>query len=150
MTNIYLPQAKDQLIITCDGARTPPAVGVILQARTPSEQIKSVRFYLVKLKPHITKWFPCKKKKPLLLEQLLNLFYDNIKISRKPVIICQDSKTVIDAANKIAKGHFSLSPRIQTFLNNLSKISYYIQHFSGKSGKKPGGFQSRSATECSG
>ena len=70
------------------------------------------------------------KKKSLLLEQLLNLFYDNIKISRKPVIICQDSKTVIDAANKIAKGHFSLSPRIQTFHNNLSKISYYIQHVS--------------------
>ena len=36
MTNIYLPKAEDQLIITCDGARTPPAVGVILQARTPS------------------------------------------------------------------------------------------------------------------
>ena len=73
MTNIYLPKAEDQLIITCDGARTPPAVGVILQARTPSGQIKSVRFYLVKLKPHITKWFPCKKKKSLLLKQLLNL-----------------------------------------------------------------------------
>ncbi len=135
MTNIYLPQAEDQLIITCDGARTPPAVGVILQARTPSWQIKSVRFYLVKLNSHVTKWFPCKKE-AFAVGTAIEPFYDNIKISKKPVIICPDSKTVIDAANKIAKGHFSLSPRIQTFLNNLSKISYYIQQVLRKIRKK--------------
>jgi len=149
MTNIYLPQAEDQLIITCDGARTPPAVGMILQARTPSGQIKTVRFYSVKLKPHVTKWFPCEIEASAV-GTAIEAFYDYIKQSNKPVIICPDSKTVIDAANKIAKGHFSLSPRIQTFLNNLSKISYDIQHVSGKSGQNAAGdFQSRSATECS-
>ena len=135
MTNIYLPQAEDQLIITCDRARTPPAVGMILQARTPSGQIKTVRFYSVKLKPHVTKWFPCEIEASAV-GTAIEAFYDYIKQSNKPVIICPDSKTVIDAANKIAKGHFSLS--------------YDIQHVSRKSGQNAAGvFQSRSATECS-
>ena len=30
MTNLYLPRPDDQLIVTCDGARTPPAVGMVL------------------------------------------------------------------------------------------------------------------------
>ena len=31
MTNLYLPTSEDQLIITCEGARAPPAVGMVLQ-----------------------------------------------------------------------------------------------------------------------
>ena len=33
MADLYLPKPDDQLIITCDGARTPPAVGMVLQAK---------------------------------------------------------------------------------------------------------------------
>ena len=136
MTNIYLPQPEDQLIITYDGARTLPAVGMILQARTPSGQVKTVRFYSLKLKPHEMKWSPCEIEASAI-GTAIEAFYDYIKQLKKPVIICPDSKAVIDAANKIAKGHFSLSPRIQTFL------------VSGKSGQNSvGDFQSRSATEC--
>ena len=149
MTNIYLPQPDDQLIITCDGARTPPAVGMVLQAKTQAGDTKIVKYYSVKLKNHHVKWFPCELE-AAALGTAVEAFYEFIKQSNKPVIICPDSKSVVDAAKKIAKGQFSLSPRIQTFLNNLGKINHEIQHISGKSGHNAAGdYQSRSASPCS-
>ena len=148
MTNLYLPTSDDQLIITCDGARTPPAVGMVLQAKTPDQKIKIVRYYSVKLKNHHLKWFPCELE-ATALGTAIEAFYEFIKQSNKPVIICPDSKAVVDAAKKLSKGQFSLSPRIQTFLNNLGKINHDIQHISGKSGHNAAGdFQSRTASDC--
>ena len=148
MKDLYLPNRHDQLIIMCDGARTPPAVGMVLQARTPKGEIKVVKYYSVKLKPHMVKWYPCELE-AVALGTSIEAFYEFIKQSDKPVIICPDSKPVVDAAKKIEKGNFSLSPRIQTFLNGLSKINYEIQHISGKSGHNAAGdFQSRTATAC--
>ena len=148
MQELYLPKPDDQLIIVCDGARTPPAVGMVLQAKTPQGTLHTVRYYSVKLKPHILKWFPCEIE-AVALGTSIESFYEYIKQSNKPVIICPDNKSVVDAAKKIAKGHFSLSPKIQTFLNNLSKVNYDIQHISGKSGHNAAGdFQSRSSSTC--
>ena len=148
MKDLYLPRPDDQLIITCDGARTPPAVGMILQAKTFDNKTKIVKYLSVKLKPHMIKWNPCEIE-ACALGTAIESFYDYIKQSEKPVVICPDSKAVVDAANKLAKGMFSLSPKIQTFLNNLSKIKYDIQHISGKSGHNAASdYQSRNATEC--
>ena len=132
----------------CDGARNPPAVGMVLQAKLPNGDIKIVKYYSVKLKPHMIKWYPCELE-AVALGSSIEAFYEFIKQSKNPVIICPDSKPVVDAAKKMEKGNFSLSPRIQTFLNNLSKIKYDIQHISGKSGHNaPGDYQSRNATQC--
>ncbi len=148
MKDLYLPTKNDQLIIMCDGARTPPAIGMVLQAKTDSGEIKIVKYYSVKLKPHMIKWYPCELE-AVALGASIEAFYEFIKQSVKPIIICPDSKPVVDAAKKIEKGHFSLSPRIQTFLNGLSKICYEIQHISGKSGHNiAGDFQSRNAFQC--
>ena len=148
MEDLYLPTPEDQLIITCDGARTPPAVGMLLQAKNSKGETKVVKFYSVKLKPHILKWFPCEIE-AAALGTAIEAFYEYIKQAKKPVIICPDSKAVVDAAAKIKKGHFSLSPKIQTFLNNLSRIKYDIQHISGKSGHNAAGdYLSRTAEEC--
>ena len=117
MKDLYLPRSNDQLIITCDGARTPPAVGMVLQAKCEDGQTRIVRYYSVKLKPHMIKWNPCEIE-ACALGTSIETFYDYIKQSTLPVIICPDSKAVVDAAKKISKGHFSLSPKIQTFLNN--------------------------------
>ena len=148
MKDLYLPRPDDQLIITCDGARTPPAVGMILQARTQDNKIKIVKYFSVKLKPHMIKWNPCEIE-ACALGTAIECFYDYIKQSTKSVVICPDSKAVVDAANKLAKGMFSLSPKIQTFLNNLSKIKYDIQHISGKSGHNAASdYQSRNSYLC--
>ena len=145
---VYLPHPDDQLLIITDGARTPPGVGFVLQAKDKKGNLKTVRHYSVKLKPHHIKWTPCEIES-VAFGTAIEAFYDIIKESTKPVIICPDSKPVCDATNLLKKGKFSLSPRIQTFLNNMGKISCEVQHISGKSGQNQiADFQSRNTAPC--
>ena len=145
---VYLPHPNDQLIIITDGARTPPGVGFVLQARDSNNKVRTVRHYSVKLKPHHIKWTPCEIES-VAFGTAIEAFYDIIKESTKPVIICPDSKPVCDATNLLKKGKFSLSPRIQTFLNNMGKVSCEVQHISGKSGQNQiADFQSRNTSVC--
>ena len=146
--DVYLPHPDDQLIILTDGARTPPGVGFVLQARDQKGTIRTVRHYSVKLKPHHIKWSPCEIES-VAFGTAIQAFYDIIKESNKPVIICPDSKPVCDATKLLQKGKFSLSPRIQTFLNNMGKISCDVQHISGKSGQNHvADYQSRNTFPC--
>ena len=145
---VYLPHPNDQLIIITDGARNPPGVGFVLQAKDNHGKTRTVRHYSVKLKPHHVKWTPCEIES-VAFGTAIEAFYDIIKESTKPVIICPDSKPVCDATNLLKKGKFSLSPRIQTFLNNMGKVSCDVQHISGKSGQNQiADFQSRNTTNC--
>ena len=148
ISDVYLPHPNDQLIIITDGARTPPGVGFVLQARNDKDEVRIVRFYSVKLKPHHLKWSPCEIE-AVAFGTAIEAFYDIIKESSKPVIICPDSKPVCDATKLLQQGRFSLSPRIQTFLNNMGKISCDVQHVSGKTGhNKIADFQSRNTEQC--
>ena len=148
ISDVYLPHPNDQLIIITDGARTPPGVGFVLQARNDKDEVRIVRFYSVKLKPHHLKWSPCEIE-AVAFGTAIEAFYDIIKESSKPVIICPDSKPVCDATKLLQQGRFSLSPRIQTFLNNMGKISCEVQHVSGKTGhNKIADFQSRNTEQC--
>ena len=52
---VYLPHPDDQLLIITDGARNPPGVGFVLQARDRQGKVRTVRHYSVKLKPHHVK-----------------------------------------------------------------------------------------------
>ena len=145
---VYLPHPNDQLIIITDGARNPPGVGFVLQAKDNQGKTRTVRHYSVKLKPHHIKWTPCEIES-VAFGTAIEAFYDIIKESTKPVIICPDSKPVCDATNLLKKGKFSLSPRIQTFLNNMGKVSCDVQHISGKSGQNQiADFQSRNTANC--
>ena len=148
ISDVYLPHPDDQLIIITDGARTPPGVGFVLQAKNNKDEVRIVRFYSVKLKPHHLKWSPCEIE-AVAFGTAIEAFYDIIKESSKPVIICPDSKPVCDATKLLQQGRFSLSPRIQTFLNNMGKISCEVQHVSGKTGhNKIADFQSRNTEPC--
>ena len=148
ISDVYLPHPNDQLIIITDGARTPPGVGFVLQARNAANEVRTVRFYSVKLKPHHLKWSPCEIE-AVAFGTAIEAFYDIIKESSKPVIICPDSKPVCDATKLLSQGKFSLSPRIQTFLNNMGKIRCEVQHVSGKTGhNKIADFQSRNTEPC--
>ena len=145
---VYLPHPEDQLIITTDGARNPPGVGFVLQARDQHNNIRTVRYYSVKLKPHHIKWSPCEIES-VAFGTAIEAFYEIIKEAKKPVIICPDSKPVCDATKLLQKGKFSLSPRIQTFLNNIGKVNCEVQHISGKSGQNHvADFQSRNTHTC--
>ena len=148
MEKLYLPKPDDQLIITTDAARVNPGLGMILQARSTDDKMHTVKHYSIKLKPHIAKWQTCDIE-AAAIGTAIQAFNDFIRETRKPVIICTDSKPVMDAAKKIKKGNFSLSPRIQTFLNNLSRLSVEVQHISGKTNhNQPSDFMSRNTTQC--
>ena len=95
MKDLYLPTENDQLIIMCDGTRNPPAVGMVLQAKLPNGDIKIVKYYSVKLKPHMIKWYPCELE-AVALGSSIEAFYEFIKQSKNPVIICPDSKPVVE------------------------------------------------------
>ena len=148
ISDVYLPHPDNQLIILTDGARTPPGVGFVLQAKDDKGKIRTVRYYSVKLKAHHLKWSPCEIE-AVAFGTAIEAFYDIIKESSKPVIICPDSKPVCDATKMLQQGKFSLSPRIQTFLNNMGKIRCEVQHISGKSGhNQMADFQSRNTEAC--
>lgn len=148
ITEVYLPHPSDQLILTTDGAKTPPGVGFLLQAKNSEGIIKPVRHYSVKLKPHHSKWYPCEIE-TVAFGTAIEAFYDVIKESTKPVIICPDSKPVCDAVKLLQSGKFSISPRIQTFLNNVGKITADVHHISGKSGQnKAADYRSRNTSDC--
>ena len=148
ISDVYLPHPDNQLIILTDGARTPPGVGFVLQAKDNLGAVRTVRYYSVKLKAHHLKWSPCEIE-AVAFGTAIEAFYDIIKESSKPVIICPDSKPVCDATKMLQKGKFSLSPRIQTFLNNMGKIRCDVQHISGKTGHNQiADFQSRNTETC--
>ena len=143
---IYLPNPDDQLIVSTDGARTPPGIGFILQAKDKQGQTRTVRHYSVKLKEHHLKWYPCEIE-AVAFGTAIEAFYDIIKESKHPVIICPDSKPVCDATKLLQQGKFSLSPRIQTFLNQVGKIRADVQHVAGTQ-NQAADYKSRNTTEC--
>ena len=148
MVSLYLPNPNDQLIITADAARTPPGLGTVLQARDQEGNIRTVRHYSVKLKSNMQTWQPCEIE-AAALGTAIEAFMGFIKESNKPVLLCTDSKPVVEAAKRILNGKFSLSPRIQTFLNNLSRIKCEIQHISGKTGhNQASDYASRNTFQC--
>ena len=148
MVNLYLPSPEDQLIITTDAARSPPGLGTVLKAKDRTGVLRTVRHYSVKLKSHMQKWQPCEIE-AAAIGTAIEAFKDFIRETLQPVLICSDSKPVVDAAHKILQGKFSLSPKIQTFLNNLSKINCEIRHIAGKTGHNAASdYTSRNTYEC--
>ena len=148
MVDLYLPSPEDQLIITTDAARCPPGLGTVLKAKDKAGITRTVRHYSVKLKSHMQKWQPCEIE-AAAIGTAIEAFKDFIRETAQPVLICSDSKPVIDAAKKILAGNFSLSPKIQTFLNNLSKINCELRHIAGKSGHNAASdYSSRNTYDC--
>ena len=148
MVDLYLPSPEDQLIITTDAARSPPGLGTVLKAKDKAGETRTVRHYSVKLKSHMQKWQPCEIE-AAAIGTAIEAFKDFIRETRQPVLICSDSKPVVDAAKKILAGKFSLSPKIQTFLNNLSKANCEIRHIAGKTGHNAASdYSSRNTYDC--
>ena len=143
---VYLPSPDDQLIVSTDGARTPPGIGFVLQAKDKEGNTRVVRHYSVKLKEHHLKWYPCEIE-AVAFGTAIEAFYDIIKESKHPVIICPDSKPVCDAVKLLQQGKFSLSPRIQTFLNQVGKVRADIQHVAGTL-NQAADYKSRNTQQC--
>ena len=147
MHTLYLPDPKDQLVMTPDGSVKTPGVGHVLFAINKQERLP-VRYHSVKCPEGCSKWSPCEVE-ALAFATGIEAEYDLIRESEKPLLICPDSKVVADAVKLIKQGKYSASSRINRFITNVNKVNLEVRHVSGKAKLNLGGDnQSRQPSEC--
>ena len=149
MHTLYLPDPKDQLVMTPDGSVKTPGVGHVLFAINQQEKERlPVRYHSVKCPEGCTKWSPCEVE-ALAFATGIEAEYDLIRESEQPLLICPDSKVVADAVKLIKQGKYSASSRINRFITNVNKVNLEVRHVSGKAKLNLGGDnQSRQPSEC--
>ena len=106
-----------------------------------------MRVHSVKLKETCKRWSPCELE-ALACATAIEKEYDLIRESKKPLMVCPDSKPVHEAINLIKKGQFSTSSRMSSFLSNINRFP--LQTISGKANFNPiADHQSRFPSDCS-
>ena len=153
MKTLYLPSPEDQLLLLPDASKGGikgeghAGIGHILYAIKDGNKLP-VRVHSAKLKEACKRWSPCELE-ALAFGTAIDKEYDLIRESKKPLIVCPDSKPVHEALNLINKGHFSTSSRMTTFLTNVNRIPVQSNHISGKAKLNPiADHQSRFPSEC--
>jgi len=143
--SITIPKPSDQLIITNDGALRKGGMGSILYILRNGE-LRLGGYFSAKLKSHQLKWLPCEME-ALAITSALNHWGPYILEAHHPTQVLSDSKPCIQAYSKLARGEFSSSARVSTFLSTLSRYRVALQHISG-SANLPADFHSRNPMEC--
>lgn len=147
LQTLYLPSPNDQLLLVVDAAKSKPGIGHVLYAVKDNSKLP-VSFHSTKLSEHHSKWNSCELE-ALAFATAITAEYHTLKESKKPVIICPDSKAVADACNLIRKGQHSSNPRIQALITNVNRIPITVQLVSGKGKLNAcGDNQSRFPSEC--
>ena len=85
--------------------------------------------------------------KALSIAVSLQHFSPYIVASHHKTCVLSDSKPCVQAYNRLCKGHFSHSSRVNTFLSTASRYSVQLQHLDG-SVNVPSDFACRNAPEC--
>jgi len=144
---IYIPRKDDQLWIVTDGAQTPAGIGSTLYiTRSDSSKPLLAGFFSAKLKQHQPRWLPCEIE-ALSITASCNHFRPIIVQSSKKTKILTDSKPCVQAYQKLMRGEFSASSRVQTFLTLVNHLNVSISHISGAS-NLVADFASRNAPMC--
>ena len=153
MKTLYLPSPEDQLLLLPDASKGgikgegPAGIGHILYAIKDGKKLP-VRVHSAKLKEACKRWSPCELE-ALACGTAIEKEYDLIRESKKPLIVCPDSKPVHEAVNLVNKGHFSTSSRMSSFLTNINRLPVQTSHISGKARLNPvADHQSRFPSEC--
>jgi hypothetical protein len=96
-----------------------PGIGHILFAIKDGQRLP-VRFHSTKLKEKCKKWSPCEVE-AMAFAAGIEKEFDLLRESKHPL-----TKPVHDAVNLIAKGNFSTSSRMTSFLANVNRIPVSI------------------------
>lgn len=142
---ITIPRPDDQLWISTDASISNQGIAATLFI-TRNETTRVGGYFSAKLKQHHVRWLPCELE-ALAIALAIKHFTPYIIQSSKRVCILTDSKPCVEAYEKLARGHFSASPRVATFLTVASRYQVQIQHLAGTS-NLPSDFASRNPTEC--
>ena len=127
--SITLPQADDVLHIVTDAAVQPTAIGATLYV------IRGVKtllggFFNAKLPTFQRRWLPCELEGVAIGLSLSHFGPYILQSNHRPVVLT-DSKPCVDAVKKLAKGEYSASARLCTFLSTVSRFGATVKHIQG-------------------
>ena len=126
---VTVPRKSDQLSIITDASICPGAIGATLCISREGKRLLG-GYFNSKLPDFQKRWLPCEVEALAIALSLNHYAPYIIQSSRKPQI-WTDSKACVDAANKLAKGQFSTSARLSTFLSTVSRYGATIGHIPG-------------------
>ena len=144
---ITIPKRNDQLWIVTDGAIKNAGIGATMYiSRKGHKHPLLAVFSSAKLKQHQPRWLPCEIE-ALSISSACNHFRPYIIQSLHQTHVLTDSRPCVQAYEKLIRGEFSASSRVQTFLTVVNHLNVSVQHLSGSS-NQVSDFASRNAPEC--
>ncbi|MEW8547318.1 MAG: RNase H-like domain-containing protein, partial [Candidatus Thiodiazotropha sp.] len=142
---ITLPRPNDQLWIVTDGSVSKRGIGATLYI-SRDNKLHLAGFFSAKLRKHQVTWIPCEIE-ALAIASAVKHFSPYIIQSKLNACVLTDSKPCVQAFEKLARGEFSASPRVTSFLSTVSRYQVSVRHLDG-SANRPSDFASRTAPEC--
>ena len=118
----------------------------LLTSLPDSSQPQLASFFSAKLKESHAKWLPCEIE-CLAIATSINHFRPFILNSDHQTSVLTDSKPVVQAFEKIMKGKFSTSARMQAFLLAATQNNVSISHIKGINNQLSD-FGSRNSVTC--
>ena len=143
--SVVLPRPSDQLWIVTDGSVKQRGIGATLYV-TRKGHTHLAGFFSAKLRKNQVNWLPCEVE-ALGIAAATKHFAPFITQATLPTTILTDSKPCVQAYQKLARGEFSASPRVTTFLSTISQYRVSVLHLAG-SNNIPSDFASRNAPDC--
>ena len=142
---ITLPRPDDQLWVVTDGSVSKRGLGATLYV-SRNNKLLLAGFFSAKLRKHQVTWLPCEIE-ALSIAAAVKHFSPYIIQSKLNTCVLTDSKPCVQAIDKLARGEFSASPRVTSFLSTVSRYQVSVRHLNG-SANVPSDFASRNAPEC--
>ena len=143
---VHTPTPNDKLWIMSDGAVKSPGIGATMYAQAPNEKPRLAGFFSMKLKFNQIRWTPCEAE-ALAIATAIKHFAPYIIQTSNTTTVLSDSKPCIQAAQKLARGEFSASSRVATFMSVASRYHVSFMHLKGALNLSAD-FQSRNTPSC--
>ena len=142
---ITYPRRNEALQIVTDASAK--GLGAAMYAIRNGKPVLAGLFN-AKRKPHQIGWLPCELE-ALAITASVQHFSPFITQSTQRTKVLTDSSPCVQAYKKLARGEFSRSPRVTTYLSTLSHYQVELQHVAGKCNAFSD-FASRNPIECGG
>lgn len=141
---ITLPRQDDKLQIISDASRTGLASALYVIRDKPL----LAGVFNVQVKGAQKTWLPCDLE-ALSIGCGVKHFGPYLIQSSQTAEVLTDSKPCVEAYRKLQKGHFSVSPRVNSYLSILSHYGVTLSHIAGKKNILSD-FMSRNTLVCDG
>ena len=144
---INIPTPNDKLWLVTDACSSNLGIAsTLLTSSSDSSNPELASFFSAKLKGGHSKWLPCEIE-CLAIATSINHFRPFILNSDHQTSVLTDSKPVVQAFEKIKKGKYSTSARMQAFLLAATQNNVSISHIKGTNNLLSD-FGSRNSVSC--